>query len=117
MNTINLTGRLAADPELRQLPGGQSVCKLRLAVEGLARKNETGFVTVACFGAPGQAAASVLSKGWLVAVSGRLAYDEWETAGGVKRHDYEIVGNVEFLAAPRRDGAETRGRRAGAVTA
>jgi single-stranded DNA-binding protein len=50
----------------------------------------------------------VLSKGWLVAVSGRLAYDEWETAGGVKRHDYEIVGNIEFLAAPRGDGLRAK---------
>jgi hypothetical protein len=63
MNTISMTGRLAADPDLRQAPGGQqSVCKLRLAVEGLARKNATGFVTVTCFGAPGQAAARVLSR-------------------------------------------------------
>ena len=50
----------------------------------------------------------MLSKGWLVAVADRLVYDEWETAGCVKRHDYEIVGNVEFLAAPRRDGVHAK---------
>jgi single-stranded DNA-binding protein len=73
-------------------------------VEGLAPNRQTGYVNTSCFGKPGEAAARVLSKGWLVAVAGRLVYDEWETAGRVKRHDYEIVGNVEFLAAPRRDG-------------
>ncbi|MGO8906431.1 MAG: hypothetical protein ACLQMH_12530 [Solirubrobacteraceae bacterium] len=26
---------------------------------------------------------------------------EWETEGGEKRHDYTVVGNVEFLTAPR----------------
>jgi hypothetical protein len=36
----------------------------------------------------------------------RLAYHEWETAGGVKRHDYEVVGNVEFLVAPRGDRSQ-----------
>jgi single-stranded DNA-binding protein len=55
--------------------------------------------------ADGQAEAPGLCKGWLVAVAGRLAYDEWETAGGAKRHDYEVVGHVEFLAAPRAAGA------------
>jgi single-strand DNA-binding protein len=56
---------------------------------------------VAVFGAGGEAAAKVLAKGWLVAVDGRLEYGEWETEGGEKRHDYSVVGNVEFLAAPK----------------
>jgi single-stranded DNA-binding protein len=81
------------------------VCKLRLAVENLAPNREMAFINVTCFGDGGQAAARVLSKGWLVPVSGRLAYDEWQTAGGAKRHDYEVIGNVEFLAAPRGDGS------------
>ena len=101
MNSINITGRLTTDPELRPLPSGEKVCKLRLAVEGLAPSRETGYLNVACFGKPGEAAARVLAKGWLVAVAGRLSYHEWETDDGSKRHDYEVVGNVEFLAAPR----------------
>jgi single-strand DNA-binding protein len=100
MNSINITGRLTSDPELRSLPSGEGVCKLRLAVDGLAPRGDTGYVNVSCFGKPGEAAARVLSKGWLVAVGGRLAYYEWESDGS-KRHDYEVVGNVEFLAAPR----------------
>ena len=35
MNSINITGRLTSDPELGALPTGESVCKLRLAVDGL----------------------------------------------------------------------------------
>ena len=107
MNSINITGRLTSDPELRSLPSGENVCKLRLAVEGLAPGRETGYVNVACFGAGGQAAARVLNKGWLIAVTGRLEYHEWETDEGSKRHDYEVVGNVEFLTAPRSRGSET----------
>jgi single-strand DNA-binding protein len=107
MNTVNITGRLTADPELRSLPSGEGVCKLRLAVEGLAPRGETGYVNVSSFGKPGEAAARVLAKGWLVAVSGRLAYHEWETEDGSKRHDYEVVGNVEFLAAPRSNSSQS----------
>jgi single-strand DNA-binding protein len=101
MNAINITGRLTSDPELRALPSGESVCRLRLAVDALAPKGETGYVNVSCFGKPGEAAARVLGKGWLVAVQGRLAYRQWENGEGGKRHDYEIIGNVEFLTAPR----------------
>ena len=34
-------------------------------------------------------------------MDGRLEYGEWETEGGEKRHDYSVVGNVEFLTAPQ----------------
>ena len=103
MNTITLTGRLTQDPELRQLPSGDTASRLRLAVDGMGRggRDEVGYVNVSAFGNAGEAAARVLTKGWLVAVDGRLQYGEWETDEGTRRHDYEIVGNVEFLAAPR----------------
>jgi len=52
------------------------------------------------FGSGGEAVAGYLSKGWLVAVDGRLEYGEWDSEG-TKRHDYTVVGNVEFLTAPR----------------
>ena len=108
MNNITLTGRLTHDPELRTLPSGGTVCRLRLAVNGMGRggRDEPGYINVSAFGNPGEAAARVLTKGWLVAVDGRLQYGEWQTDDNSKRHDYEIVGNVEFLAAPRGDNAE-----------
>ena len=103
MNSISLTGRLTQDPELRTLPTGSTVCRLRLAVNGMGRggRDETGYINVSAFGNAGEAAARVLTKGWLVAVDGRLQFGEWETEDNSKRHDYEVVGNVEFLAAPR----------------
>ena len=105
MNQINLTGRLTDDPELRELPNGGQVCKLRLAVDGMATGRETGYINVTSFGESGRAASQVLSKGWLVAVQGRLEHQRWEQ-DGQKRHDYGIVGHVEFLAAPQNNGRE-----------
>ena len=100
MNHIQLTGRLTQDPELKALASGSSVCQLRLAVDGMAPGRETGYVNVSTFGSPGEAAARTLSKGWLVAVDGRLEQQSWER-DGQKRSSYAVVGNVEFLAAPR----------------
>ena len=107
MNSYQATGRLTRDPELRYLPDGTPVCQIRIAVDGMGRggRDETGYINATQFGDPGLAAAKVLSTGWLVAVDGRLEYHEWEQDGKT-RHDYEVIGSVEFLAAPRR-GAET----------
>ena len=101
VNKYICTGRLTKDPELRSVSEDMKVCQLRLAVDGMGRGREVGFINVAVFGKAGEAAAEYLGKGWLVAVDGRLEYGEWETEGGEKRHDYSVVGNVEFLTAPR----------------
>ena len=105
MNSFNATGRLTRDPELRNTSSG-SICKIRLAVDRMGRNNDTGYIDVTTFGASGEAAAKVLSQGWLVAVSGRLQYGEWETQDGAKRSGHSVIGHVEFLAAPK-DNTDT----------
>jgi single-strand DNA-binding protein len=114
MNTICVIGRLTQDPELRALPSGKAVCRLRLAVNGMGRggPEEVGYINVSAFGGGGEAAARELTKGWLVAVDGRLQYGEWEADDGSRRHEYEIVGNVQFLAAPRSNGDQPAGAEA-----
>jgi single-strand DNA-binding protein len=106
MNAVSITGRLTRDPETNTTTTGIHICTLRVAVDGMASGRETGYVTVKSFGKSGEAAARTLKKGWRVAVTGRLRYSEWEARDGAKRHEYEIVGHVEFLSAPRTDGAE-----------
>jgi single-strand DNA-binding protein len=101
INKCICTGRLTKDPELRAISEDKKVCQLRLAVDGMGRGREVGFINVSVFGKAAEAAAQYLSKGWLVAVDGRLEYGEWETEAGARRHDYAVVGNVEFLSAPR----------------
>ena len=100
INRVICTGNLTRDPELRELPSGSSVCGLRVAVDGMGRAGEPGFIDVSVFGKPGEAAAQYLAKGSSVAVDGRLDFREWETDAGEKRHDFMVIGNVEFLSAP-----------------
>jgi single-strand DNA-binding protein len=100
INKYICTGRLTKDPELRSLPNGTSVCELRVAVDGMGRNREVGYINVSVFGNGGDAAAKNLAGGWLVAVDGRIEFGAWDSKDG-KRHDYTVVGNVEFLAAPR----------------
>jgi single-strand DNA-binding protein len=100
INKVICTGRLTKDPELRSVSDEMKVCQLRLAVDQMGRGREVGYVNVSVFGKAGEACAEYLAKGWLVAIDGRLEYGEWES-DGAKRHDYTVVGNVEFLTAPK----------------
>ena len=102
MNNIQLTGRLVANPAGKELPDSGYVCEMRIAVDGMGRggRDQAGYVDVHSFGESAKAAAKVLSKGWLVAVSGRLQHEVYEK-DGQKRSAYRVIGYVEFLAAPR----------------
>jgi single-strand DNA-binding protein len=103
INVVVITGNLTRDPELRTTPGGTSVAKLRVAVNG-RRKNGHGewvdkpnFFDVTVWGAHGESCATYLAKGRPVAVEGRLDWREWGN-DGEKRQSVEIVANsVQFL--------------------
>lgn len=99
INTVTVIGGLTKDPELKAIGDGSTVCKLRLAVDGMARGGETGYVDVDVFGKPGEACNEYLAKGREVAVRGRLQWREWEPEGSTsKRQAHHIVAEqVQFL--------------------
>ena len=116
LNVVVVTGNLTRDPELRSLPSGTSVCKLRIAVNS-RRKDQSGewvdkpnYFDVTVWGAQGENCATYLSKGRPVAVEGRLDWREWEAQDGSKRQSVEIIANsVQFLGS-RDGGGENGGR-------
>jgi single-strand DNA-binding protein len=95
VNTVTLVGQLTADPELRSLPDGKSVCDLRLAVND-QRDQPPMFIDVATFGGGAEACAAYLVRGRQVAVTGRLVYREWEAEDGSKRSKHQVIGRVAF---------------------
>ena len=114
INRVIVTGNLTRDPELRSLPSGTAVCKLRIAVNS-RRKDQSGewvdkpnYFDVTVWGAQGENCATYLSKGRPVAVDGRLEWREWETQDGNKRQAVEIIADsVQFLGS--RDGSGGNG--------
>ena len=108
MNTIQLTGGLTRDPELKTTPNANSVCKMRLAVTRPRARDKTDYFDVVAWDTLGEICAAHLEKGRQVAVSGRVEYREWEPAEGVRRHDYSVVADqVDFLdRAPASGDAE-----------
>jgi single-strand DNA-binding protein len=116
INRVILTGNLTFDPELRSLPSGTSVCKLRVAVNTRRKNNATGdwedkpnYFDVTVWGAQGENAARYLSKGRPVAIDGRLEWSEWQDKeSGKNRSKVEIVADtVQFLGG--RDDAQGGG--------
>jgi len=103
INSVTLVGQLTADPELRSMPDGRSVCDLRLAVND-HRDKPALFVDVATFGPGADACAEHLSKGRQVGVIGRLIYSEWESEDGAKRSKHSVVGTVKFGGKEASDG-------------
>ena len=107
INRVVLTGNLTADPELRSLPSGNSVCKLRVACNTRRKNGSTGewedkpnYFDVTVWGAQGENASRYLSKGRPVAIDGRLEWREWETQEGAKRQAIDIIADsVQFLGS------------------
>jgi single-strand DNA-binding protein len=114
LNRVVITGNLTRDPELRSLPSGNSVCKLRVAVNSRRKDAATGdwvdkpnYFDVTVWGAQGENCATYLSKGRPVAVDGRLEWREWEAQDGTgKRQAVEIIADsVQFLGSRDDQGA------------
>jgi single-stranded DNA-binding protein len=106
MITVNLTGRLTRDPELRTVPDTSSgetldVCQIRVAARN--RRGDSVYLDAAEWGPAGRAAARCLRKGSVIAFSGELRFRE-TTGDGGNRQYLSAVGHIEFL-----DGRVTTG--------
>src|SRR3954453_12359139 len=104
INRVIITGNLTADPDLRSLPSGTSVCKLRVACNTRRKDNSTGewvdkpnYFDVTVWGAQGENCARYLAKGRPVAIDGRLEWREWEGDQGKRQAIDIIADSVQFL--------------------
>jgi single-strand DNA-binding protein len=96
VNSLNLTGRLTKDPELRLMPDNRPVCELRIACDAPG-DNSPLYLDIATFDKQAQACAQYLSKGREIAFSGRLVYREWTAEDGSRRSKHSAIGRVEFI--------------------
>jgi len=101
-NFVKLTVRIGTEPELRSGPSGQPWAKARVSLSMGKESDSKTFkpslwLTAKAFSQKGDIslpnALAALSKGALVTLSGRLAYEEYETKGGDKRTDLSLLVN------------------------
>jgi single-strand DNA-binding protein len=113
-NRVIMIGNLTRDPDYRQLPSGQAVCRLGLATNRQFKNRQTGsmvqevcYVDIDVWGAQAESCRQYLQKGRAILVEGRLKFDTWEDPNGQARNKHSIVADrVVFLS----NSAETTER-------
>jgi single-strand DNA-binding protein len=112
LNRVTLVGRLTRDPELRQLPSGDGICSIRLAVSSRSRTedgswgDQSNYFDVTVFGRQAETAVQYLSKGRRIGVDGRLSWREWQAQDGTRRQSVEVIANDLFFLDSRREGGD-----------
>jgi single-strand DNA-binding protein len=78
-NSVNITGRLGRDPELRALKSGVLVVDVSVAVQnGWGEKESTAWLGVTFWAKSAEALAAHARKGTKIWISGRLDQESWE---------------------------------------
>ncbi|MCR4328656.1 MAG: single-stranded DNA-binding protein [Patescibacteria group bacterium] len=97
LNKVFLIGRLTADPQLRNTPGGQSVTSFSVATNRVwndklgSKQNETEYHNVVAWGRSAEIASQFLKKGSMAFVEGRLRTRTWQDKQGQTRKTTEIM--------------------------
>ena len=102
-NQVVLMGNLKRDPELRNTPSGQSVCRFSLALNRQWKGQDgqtqeaVDYIDVVAWAGLGERVAQYCQKGKPVLVNGRLQSSSWEQ-DGQKRSKVEVLAqDVTFL--------------------
>lgn len=121
LNHLEITGRLAYDPETNEIPSGAIVCNFTIAsnrtykTKDGAKKEDSLFIKVEAWGALGEWLGQELKKGRPVLVSGHLNMNEWTGKNDEKRSSISIVaqrvqiltwGHVDDVVGPAKASEE-----------
>ena len=105
VNKVILVGRLGADPEVKAIGSGSTVCRLNVATSETwlkdgQKQERTEWHRITVWGKLAEICGKHLSKGRQVYVEGKLQTRSWEDQQGVKKYSTEIVAStVQFLGS------------------
>jgi single-strand DNA-binding protein len=111
MNRILITGRLCADPELRQTQSGVSVCQFRVAVNRRFANKQTGereadFISCVAWRQTADFVSRYFRRGGWIELSGELRNNDYTDQNGTKHHSMVVhCDNVGFVG--NKDGAQS----------
>jgi single-strand DNA-binding protein len=108
-NKIILIGRLTRDPEMRYTSGGLAIAKFAVAVDRRFKnqqgEKETDFFDCSAFRQTAEFVSQYLGKGRLVAVEGRIEFNEVEQQDGSRRRYTNVIcDQVQGLDSAREGG-------------
>src|SRR5690606_35096173 len=114
MNSVNLTGRLTKDPELRYTPNGVAVATFTLAVNRTwtneQGEREADFIQHVAFNKTAELVADFVKKGHLVGIEGRLQVRTYENDEGKTVWVTEVVVNQVHFLEKKEEGSTQNNR-------
>lgn len=91
VNTVELSGRVSGEPEVRELPSGDSLVTLRLVV-ARPKGGPVDTIDLACWSAAARRSAGRVTDGDRVHVVGALRRRFFRTPGGAaSRYEVEVT--------------------------
>lgn len=116
MNKIILLGRLTKDPEVRYTNNNEpmAIARYTLAVNRRFKRQgeaEADFIPCVAFGKQGEFAEKYLTKGQMIAITGRLQVRNWDDSNGNKRTTIEVVVEEQYFAESKKDNNENSQKR------
>lgn len=102
MNSVQLIGRLAADPEIRYQESGKVIANIRIAVR--RNKDTTDWVNVTAFDKVAEMLVNYVTKGREVGITGRLQVDTWtDKESGANRSAMKVIASQITLIGNKND--------------
>lgn len=98
MNTVQILGNLARDPEVRYTQSGKAVATFTVAASNTyidsnnETKEQTAFINCVAWGKTGEAVGNC-KKGERLLVNGRIQTRSYDTQDGQKRYVTEVVAD------------------------
>ncbi|MGA2014853.1 MAG: single-stranded DNA-binding protein [Solirubrobacteraceae bacterium] len=110
--TTTLSGNLTRDVDLRHLPSGADIARLRIATTARRRTGEecvqkTNYFTIEVFGAHARTCAQYLAKGSRVLVDAEPDWREWTDQHGTKREAVTFTARQVLFEGTRPAPAAT----------
>ena len=117
INSVNISGHLTADPDVKEFSEGGCIVSFCVAVKERKKSREgewmdfTTFLDVKGYGAVAKLARSVLCKGTHVTIGGKLVKEEWQDKQSGQKRTRVVVEMQDLDWSGGRTREENQERR------
>ena len=110
MNSINIAGKLTADPELRRTGDGTAVCSYSLAVKRPRVKDTVDYINCVTWRQAAEFLCQYAHKGDSVAITGSLQSRKWKDKDDRTRTEWEVItDSVELVSSKKSENTQQGG--------
>ena len=105
LNSVQLMGRLTADPVRSVTQTGKEVCRFQIAVDKTVNgERKADFITIVTWEGTAVHVEKYFRKGSMIAVDGSIRSDTYEDKKGYKRTDFSVVAREVHFCGSKNEG-------------